>query len=194
MRLFWTGTDALMMVDLSKRKLRKRPFWLVMRVIVKFLDRHALESHITNWPGISMELRQFGVKKPIELRLTPLKYTKKLERVPHRSFNILYYKPYGTYPKFRDWLYGIDLIERLKKDIPEANFIEVGLGTDAERNMELVYPHIDFMVRPNRHDGYSRMVRECDIQDISYYWSDTNPDYELMRKKVYEAIQNHRKG
>lgn len=188
MRLFWTGTDALMMIDISKRRLRKRPFWLVMRIIIKFLDLVHVEGHITNAPWIKEELKQFGLKRPIDIMLTPIKHTSAYPKQEHDGLNVLYYKPPRTDVRWRDWLYGIDLIEMLINEYGEKiNFIEV----DQTQNMEDVFPIIDLYIRPNRHDGYSRLIRECDIQNIPYYWSYKNPDYNKLKDKVDECIQKN---
>ena len=111
MRLFWTGTDALMMIDVSGRKLRKKPFWWVMRIIIKFLDMVHVEGHLTNAPWIKEELERFGLKRPIDIMLTPLKHTEAYPKKRHDGINVLYYKPPRADVKWRDWLYGIDLID-----------------------------------------------------------------------------------
>ena len=56
--------------------------------------------------------------------------------------------------------------------------------------MEEVFPIIDLYIHPNRHDGYSRLIRECDIQNIPYYWTHENPNYNQLKAKVAESINN----
>jgi hypothetical protein len=52
------------------------------------------------------------------------------------------------------------------------NFIKV----DGSQDMSKIYPITDFYLRPNRHDGSSRMIRECEINEIPYYHSTKKPD------------------
>jgi len=179
-----------MMHDISKRKLRKKPFWLVLRLVMKFLDRVYVENHFVNAWWIRQELEKAGFKRPIEIMLTPLKYKTPLIKREHEGVNVMYYKPPRKDLKWRDWLYGIDLIEKLKEEYKDkVKFIEV----DQSYDMEWVFPDIDLYIRPNRHDGYSRLIRECEIQEIPYYWSHENPDYDEMKKKLDEVIENCRK-
>jgi hypothetical protein len=189
MKILWTGTDALMMHDISKRKLRKKPFWLVLRMVMKFLDRVYVENHFVNAEWIRHELLQSGFKRPIQIMMTPLKYNKPFPKREHDTVNVLYYKPPRKDLKWRDWLYGIDLIEKLMEEYKgRVNFI----GVDQSFDMKHVFPFVDLYIRPNRHDGYSRLIRECDIQGIPYYWSYENPSYTKMKEVLDEVIKNHR--
>ncbi len=183
MKLLWTGTDVLMLKNRHLRKLSKRPYWIAFKVVVKFLDRFIIDGHVTNSELLKKELKDIGFKKEIEIMLTPLKHIEKYKKIKHSSFNVLYYRPTMSDKKFRDWLYGIDLIERLKKDC-SASFIPI----DGTADMKDIYPIIDMYIRPNRHDGNSRIIRECIIQEIPYYWSDQNPNYEEMKKRLNDEI------
>ena len=186
MRLLWTGTDALMMIDISKRKLRKKPFWLVMRLVIKFLDWVHVEGHLTNATWIKEELQRFGLKKPIDIMMTPLKHTTAYPKKKHEGINVLYYKPPRGDLKWRDWLYGIDLIDRLEEEYKGiVNFIVV----DQTQDMAKVFPITDLYIRPNRHDGHSRLIRECDIQKIPYYWTHKDPDYNQLKAKLDKYIK-----
>jgi hypothetical protein len=54
--------------------------------------------------------------------------------------------------------------------------------------MDDIYPLIDFYLRPNRHDGDPRMVRECIENGIPYYHSKSDPsvnDAIIKLKKVF---------
>ncbi|KKM64873.1 hypothetical protein LCGC14_1496960 [marine sediment metagenome] len=187
MKLSWTGTDVLMLNNRRKRKLLKRPYWIAFRLLVKFLDMTIIEGHLTNCELLKKELIEFGFKKPIEIQLTPLKHNEKYKKTPHETFNVLYYAPEQSDQKFIDWLYGLDLIRRLEKQYSHpVQFVSV----DGKDDMERIYPKIDMYIRPNRHDGFSRMVRECEIQEIPYYWSQENPVYYKMKFKLDEIIKS----
>ena len=185
MKLSWTGTDVLMLNNRRKRKLLKRPYWIAFRLLVKFLDMTIIEGHLTNCELLEKELLEFGFKKNVEIQLTPLKHNEQYNKTPHETFNVLYYAPEQSNQKFYDWLYGLDLIRRLEKQYSHPiQFISVD-GKDA---MERIYPLIDMYIRPNRHDGFSRMIRECEIQEIPYYWSQENPSYSKMKFKLDHEI------
>lgn len=81
--------------------------------------------------------------------------------------NVLVYYPKFNKKKRVDihWLYGIDIIEKLSFRNPEWNFIYV----DGSQNN--IYKDIDIVLRPVRHDGYSRMIAEAEYFNIPYIWS-----------------------
>ena len=185
MKLSWSGSDVLRLTNRRREKLLKRPYWIIFRLLVRFLDQTMIAGHLTNSELLKRELIEFGFKKPIEIQLTPLKHTEKYKKIPHEEFNVLYYMPHKSDLKWRDWLYGIDLITKLEGQYSSpVQFISVS-GKDDMRHL---YPRIDMYLRPNRHDGNSRMVRECIIQGIPYYWSDENPSYDEMKKQLDHEI------
>lgn len=175
----WTGTDSLMMVDVSKRTFRKKVVWLLFRWIIKFLDKHYVQEHYIDSLNLKDNLVAAGLVKPIKVRPDPVKYQVKLPKIQHEGFNVLYYCP-DTDNKFIRWLYGYDIFESVKEHFPTINFIHV----DGSQNMKDIYPITDFYLRCNRHDGASRMVQECQIQDIPYYHSQRDPDTDEIIKKI----------
>ncbi len=184
MKLFWTGTDSLMLVDYSMRKLSKRPYWFVFRILVRMIEPF-IECHYCNSDNIADNLLKFGMKKNIKMYHSELNYPEKFDKIKHDGFNVIYYNPHFRPDKeFTTWLYGLDIIEQIKKELPEVNFIEL----DGSRDMSEVYPITDFMLRPNRHDGLSRMKRECNIQNIPYYWTWRNPDIDEAINKIRHEI------
>lgn len=179
MKILWPGTDSLMLIDYSMRSRKKRVYWWIFRRVIRLLEFFA-DSHLCNAQNVADNLNQFGVRKPIEFIETPLKYTEKFDKIPHNTFNVLYYFPKGGDQKFLKWLYGYDIYEQLREELPKVNFIVV----DGSSDMRDVYPIIDLYIRPNRHDGNSRMVRECEIQNIPYCWSNSNPDINDFRDSI----------
>lgn len=173
MKLFWTGTDSLMLINLSMRKLRKRPYWFVFRILIRIMD-FFIEGHYCDSENVADNLKKFGTRKPIIVFHDMVNYPEKFEKIPHDTFNVIYYKPQKPDKDFTSWLYGLDIIEQVKKRLPEVNFIELNGGSD----MREIYPYADFMIRPNRHDGASRMRQECEINEIPYYWTKSNPNID----------------
>jgi hypothetical protein len=185
MKLFWTGTDSLMLVDYSMRRFTKKPYWFVFRILVRIMEIF-VEGHFCIAENIKENLERFGVKKPIWIVDTHLKHTKKYRKKKDEGFNIIYYSPKGGDRQFRRWLYGIDLIETVKSMVDGVNFIEL----DGSADMKEIYPIADFLLRPNRHDAVSRMRLECEIQDIPYYWTFKNPDLQDMLNSINNELNN----
>jgi hypothetical protein len=167
-----------MLVDYSMRKLRKRPYWFIFRILIRIIEPF-IECHYYNSENVKANLVRFGVKKPLVFMLTDLKYNDKFPKIKHDTFNVIYYHPLkNTDKEFTRWLYGIDLIEDAKIELPDIKFILLNGNAD----MKDIYPYTDMMIRPNRHDGNSRLKRECDIQDIPYYWTDRDPNvFDLIK-------------
>ena len=129
---------------------------------------------------------EFGTNKWITVMPDKLKYTEKLAKEPHPVFTILYYIPEGGDRAFKEWLYGYDIFLKVQEALPDLNY-EIVSGDSC---MRYVYPHVDFYLRPNRHDGHPRIVDECEIQDIPYYWTKKNPSAEgaiAEINKCYDA-------
>lgn len=184
MKLYWTGTDSLMLIDYSMRKWRKKPYWFVFRKLIKILDVF-IQEHYCISENIAKNLKKFGTNKPIKIVDTYVYYPDKFEKTTHEGFNVIYYNPkVRTDHEFSRWLYGLDIIEEVKKRVPDVNFIEL----DGTMDMAEIYPIADFMIRPNRHDGSSRIRLECEINNIPYYWTngETKPSVNECIKAIYE--------
>jgi len=186
MKLFWTGTDSLMLIDFSKRKFKKKIYWWVFRRLIQILE-YFIQEHYCDAENIADNIKKFGTRKPIIVFKDKVNYPIKYDKKPHNEFNVIYYFPKNTSleNKFKQWLYGIDIIEKIKVQLPEINFIEL----DGTKDMSKIYPITDFMIRPNRHDGASRIRQECEINKIPYYWTNSNPNIEdciNAIKKEYE--------
>ena len=113
----------------------------------------------------------------------------KYPKVEHEGFNILYYWPATRKKKgnrvFFEWLYGYDVFAELIWLIPQATFVIV----DGTKDMKEIYPIVDFYLRPNRHDGYPFMVKECIAQDIPFYWSCKEPDITEAYLSIKRAMK-----
>ena len=185
MKLFWTGTDSLMLVDYSMRKIKKRPYWFVFRILIRILE-YFIEAHYCDSENVKNNLLKFGTNKKVIVKHDHVNYPEPFDKKKHNVFNVIYYNPKSRADKeFSRWLYGIDIIEKVKEKLPQVNWIEL----DGTKDMSEIYPIADFLIRPNRHDGASRMRQECEINDIPYYWTNSNPNVEdciNAIKKEYE--------
>lgn len=181
MNLTWTGSDVLYCTRYPKHSKKSKYLYMFgMRVFARLADIFC-QKHIVVSEHLIEELKPLKLKKPIEVRENPVMYGK-VRKKKHNGFNILYYRGIGSNQKFKDWVYGYDLIKKLKAE-HDVNIIEA----NGHLNMDLVYPIIDFMIRPNRHDGNPRMIRECKINDIPFYHTYKDPSYADMVSAIKKA-------
>ena len=171
------------------RKIQKRPYWYVFRKLVRLLDLF-IEGHYCDAENVADNLRKYGTRRPIEILHDKVNHPVKYNKISHDGFNVIYYNPIKRPDKnFTRWLYGLDVIEEVKRQLPYVNFIEL----DGSFDMSKIFPITDFMIRPNRHDGASRLRQECDINDIPYYWTNANPNiYDCINsiKNCYDRTIN----
>jgi hypothetical protein len=185
MKSIWQGSDSLLLVSMPKElTLNEKYYAIKFRLFARLCDRFAVE-HYANGELVEKNLRKFGLKKPITQHQSPLKYGK-LPKIEHEGFNVLFYKP--KYTEFRAWIYGFDIFDTIKEWCPGVNFIEVNGNHDLSK----IYPITDLLIRPNRHDGNSRMVRECQLNDIPCLYTIENPNVYWFIEKVkeYAAARN----
>lgn len=190
MKLFWQGTDSLMLVDYSMRRWVKRPYWWLFRRFVRLSEFFVVE-HYCDSVNIVQNLRRFNLKRPITVKPDHLLHTKFYNKKPHKSFNILYYCPMGGDVDFRKWLYGYDFFKEVQNALIEENVKFIFI--DGRGDMEYIFPYVDFYLRPNRHDGASRLRQECELQNIPYYWTQKNPTVDGAIKEIRKHLRLHAK-
>lgn len=183
-KLLWTGSDVLYATRFIRKlkfptKKSKLIYMFCMYIFVKIADIF-IECHYVVSKHLIRELKCLKFNKEIKVLIDPPIYPIKFKKKKHKGFNILYYRGVGSNQKFNDWIYGYDIIFELRR--MDFNIIEV----NGEKDMSEIYPIIDFMVRPNRHDGNPRMIMECKINDIPYYWSKKNPNIKQIIKQINE--------
>ena len=157
----------------------------MFRILVRVLD-FFIEGHYCDAENVADNVKKFGTRKSVKVFHDRVNYPVKFEKKQHDGFNVIYYNPKSRKDKqFVRWLYGLDIIQEVEKRLPGINFIEL----DGTKDMSVIYPITDFMIRPNRHDGASRIRQECDINEIPYYWTNSNPsviDCVISIMKEYE--------
>ena len=82
-----------------------------------------------------------------------------------------------------DWLYGWDIIQQLIERHSEWHFLI------ADGTKDNIWQDIDVLLRPNRHDGLSRMVLEAQALNIPVIWSYetgkyVEPDVETIERRL----------
>ena len=187
MKLFWTGTDSLMLVDYSMRKIKKRPYWFVFRILTRKLE-YFIEAHYCDSENVADNIKKFGTRKKVIVKHDHVSYPERFNKKKHKGFNVIYYNPKSRADKdFLKWLYGIDIIEKAKGILPELNWIEL----DGTKDMKEIFPIADFCLRPNRHDGASRMIQECKINNIPFYHTYSNTaDINNIVKQIKNELNN----
>ena len=179
---WWMGTDALTLVKNPPGNriwhLKLIFYRLKWRILMRFFDEHwVTEKHLGEY------LKKYRVKE-VKIKHDEYKYGK-MKKKKHTGFNILYYCP--TKPvnlggmKYIHWLYGYDVFLELEKNLTGFNFIHISGDSD----MSKVYPLTDIYIRPNRHDGYARMIDECEANNIPVIKSENfKPDIKYFINEI----------
>lgn len=177
---FFQGTDSLFLIAWPPSKLYKRLYQVWIRLKTRLLNL-IVNEYWADHEKIKQNLLDFGIIKPIQVRQDDLWYPKPFPKKSHRGFNVLYYYPGDrANPKLWRWIYGYDIYQIIRNELKErVRWVVLNGSFD----MSDIFPIIDFYLRPNRHDGSSRLRRECEINKIPYYWSQENPSIlEALRQ------------
>jgi hypothetical protein len=180
---WWHGTDALKLLMYPPgdkfwyiRIFFHRIYWQIMW---RFFDHWVVDEKLSH------HLIKFGITSKIKIHANIPEF-QSIKSISHSNFNILFYRPVRKKnQKFKDWVYGYDIILEAKKVIKGVNWI----GVDGKADMQRIYSITDFYLRPNRHDGMPLMILECQFYGIPYYWSDNfNPKIE----EIIDAVEKIR--
>ena len=181
MDLWWHGTDVLLLNEIppgisfwQRLNIHKRRF-LTKYIFDKYTIKHVVAHEL-----LKKELQTFGVKKEIQIIPAPIWFAKPFKKTKHSKFTLFFYLPKSN--KFNNWLYGYDYFLEVKKLFTDIDYLII----DGKQDMSKIFPIVDFYLRPNRHDGDPRLVRECKINKIPFYWSQTNP----QKTEIIKAITN----
>jgi len=179
----WVGTDALM---LTERPPANR-IWYLKQILYRLKWKFAhkrYDIHYIVHERLRKNLVEFGMDpSKIIVKIDPPIYKRKFRKKKHEGFNILYYHPKPvdvSGEKYIRWKYGIDIIEKLNG----FNLIRI----DGSQDLSKIYPIIDFYLRPSRHDGLPRIILECEINKIPYYYSENGkPDINEIKRCLRSA-------
>lgn len=177
---WWMGTDALTLH-------RKPPGFSWLKIHLHQIKMRLLEPAISHhWIVSEVLIKDLEGSGFVRLnKLTkvvkPAKFQKVVTKVDHPGFNVLYYHPSNS--QFKRWVYGADTFEQIRNRIQGVNYIIV----DGSQDMGEIYPIVDFYLRPSRHDGNPEMIRECQRNNIPYYWSGDTGEIEI--EKIIQLIE-----
>jgi len=179
MDLMWNGTDVLYMNKYPNVRFRFKAKIFVFRILVKVIDRFYSNR---NWFIAEHLADELTLKQPKHI-YQPVLDLAHYGKVKHDGFNILLYAPKKKNVDFIRWLYGYDIYEILRDRLgSRVNWILV----DGSQDMSIIYPIVDFYIRPNRHDGWPYMVQECKKNNIPFYWTRENPEIHI--EEMYNRI------
>jgi hypothetical protein len=185
---WWMGTDAL---TLNKFPPANKIWYLKLLLYrIKWkLIHNKFNEHWIDHERLRIDLLKFGVN-PSKIKVVPdkLLYVEKFPKLEHTGFNVLFYIPRKPANlggmKFLHWLYGYDIYVALKEHFKTDRRIAF-LVVDGGYDMSVVYPIVDLYIRPTRHDGAGRMLKECEINDIPCLHSaDGDPIIERFVKSI----------
>lgn len=172
---WWMGTDALTMWYFPPGKSK-------VKIILHRIKMHLLEPFIEHWVTGERLLYDLPSRiKPI-IKYWPGKYQAQVEKKAHEGFNILYYNPPNNI--FNRWLYGLDIIQKIKQRVNGVNWIAV----DGSQDMKEIYAITDLYIRPSRHDGAPRMNIECELNNIPVIYSLDGKVFSLLEHPDVEDM------
>jgi len=186
----WLGTDALKLTTYPPGKFSWRFRIFAERILWRLLEP-LIDQHSVVHPRLSKYLIKFGIsddKISIKMDKGNCDYCiKPCKKIKHEGINIAFYYPGDRgNRKFKRWVYGMDVIEELIRIFPKINWIHL----DGTKDMCRIYPTLDAYIRPSRHDGMPRMILECQILNIPYYWDEKfNPSVGEVYTFVERVIK-----
>jgi len=183
---WWQGTDAY---TLYRYPPSNRLAWYVKiffrRIFWRLFHRYFI--HWVNHPELGSILRRVGISNYTVVENPDYDHTK-YTKMPHKTFNILYYYPDKRNPRWINWIYGtkilFSIINRLKED-KVINWIRL----DGTVSMKDVLPIADCYIKVSTHmgSGKNRIAKECGINNIPVIYTDytksceENVEYVLRR-------------
>lgn len=184
---WWVGTDALTLNitppgDWLWRKIRLPLHRLKAKVTEWMIGEHCIESE-----SLRKHLIDFGINgNKIRVKYTELTTPKTISCQP---LILTYYPKCKRNQTYKNWVYGVDIIDELISAEKEVNWLVVHGETD----LAPLFPVIDAYIRPTRHDGMPRLIRECKINKIPYYWSENGkPEIEEVLEFLCKIKSNWR--
>ena len=179
---FWVGSDVLLLKSFPPARGK---LTVIVHRILKTITEPFISAHWVNGNRLMRELSGILPSQKIELQHWGGVHAKIYGKISHSGINIAYYMPREDV--YARWVYGIDLIEELRDRYKNAlhqayvNFILL----DGKMDMTDIFPYLDGYIRPSRWDGWPRLVQECEINCVPFYYSDDGkPSVDAMFKFI----------
>ena len=193
MYITWTGSDVMFLNENPPHYPKYKIFYrLVLKAWAWIGDRSGLiTKHVVTSEHLIKELKKgLKTKLPIEVRpseIKPIAYKK-----PRNArFTVGYYSPlpkktFGWQRSYLDWLYGKDIISGIQTQF-QFNKIQF-YPLYSEVDFKNWINSIDCYIRPNRHDGQSRLSMACESYGIPYLESKHDPVYGDFAKFIHKQF------
>jgi hypothetical protein len=180
---WWHGTDALKLdtyppTDQWTWYIRIKLERILHKIIEPIIREHWVVDEV-----LTKHLYNFGIPgDKIKVFHAPLNYNQIYKKQPHAGFNILYYFPRADKNlTYKRWKYGKDIFDHT---LTHTNQLHINwIVVDGSQDLSSILPIVDIYVRPSRHDGYPRLVKECELNDIPVYYpfgSGVEPSVQSM--------------
>ena len=179
------GSEARWLTKTFPTDKRKIPYLLFVKLRA-WLLRPFVQEYWVDSEYLVPFIKKFKKDAKTRVVTDTIKYSTKYPKIKHIGFNVMYYYPKNEYnKKYCQWVYGKDIIDRLINLHPEYSWVRI----DGTQDLSKEFPLVDVYIRPNRHDGTSRLVQECTIQEIPVLYTQCNPqleDFDNFLRQHYE--------
>jgi hypothetical protein len=190
---WWQGTDAY---TLYKYPPSSRLLWYVAiffrRIFWRLFHKHFV--HWINHPELGNVLEKVGIFDYVVVENPNYDHTV-YDKIPHKSFNILYYHPNKRNPKWINWIYGINTIFSIIAKLKENKEI-TWIRLDGTAKMKDILPVTDCYIKVMTHisSGKNRIAKECEINNIPVIYTDYTKTSEENVNYVLRRIDEYRKN
>lgn len=179
------GSEARWLIKTFPTDLRKIPYITFVKIRA-WLLRPIIQEYWVDNEYLLEFIYKFKRNAKTRIVKDEIKYPVKFPKIKHRGFMAMYYYPKNEYNRtYCRWVYGKDLIESLIEKFPYFYWIRI----DGTLDLPKIFPWVDVYIRPNRHDGSPRLIRECEIQNIPYYHSQCNPNIKEIVEFLIEQYE-----
>lgn len=189
---WWKGTDTLKLVMFPPTSHISWYIRIVLERIIWKCTEWMIREHWIDHEFLKANLIKFGINESkIKIVADPIWADVTVTKKPHDLFTVAYYRAYNKKNQvFKDWLYGYDLVRTLKQRLPAfIEFIEIQPGMPKQQVLDLLALS-DVYIRPNRHDGNSRLAAFCKAVGVPVYHTRENPKYGNLVDFIME--EHHR--
>lgn len=191
---WWKGTDTLKLV-MYPPTLQKT--WYVRifleRILFKIIEP-LFREHWVDHECLAGDLIKFGIKADkISLRYDPVWDDVTINKRKHSKFVVTYFEYHGGNKYFKDWLYGRDYIQEAINNFKKHKDIKFRPITNKMSKQRIldILAVTDLYIRPNRHDGNSRLAQFCKICKIPTYHSRYDRDPIHLFRSIEHEYQTY---
>jgi hypothetical protein len=143
---------------------------------------------------LAEDLIKFGINADkISLKNDPIWDDVTINKRKHSKFVVTYFEYHGGNKYFKDWLYGRDIIQNAidhYKRNKQIKFRPINNKMSKQRILDILAV-TDAYIRPNRHDGNSRLATFCKISKIPVWHSRKDPYVVNLTWWIWHEYQTY---